>query len=281
MLITLRNKKFSILRFSVQIIFIIFLASILFTLYYLYVNSFKTSKEFTQSALNLPESFNFKNYIEVWRDNNINYAFRNNIILVCSSSAFIIVIGILASYAYAVLKFKLKKLTFLTIIGSMFLSPLILIIPLYLDFTKLNLNNTYIGTILIYSGIRVAFVVFIMTTFFREIPKSIVDSAKIDGCTDLRLLTTIFIPLSKAAIFSVLLLNFFAMWNDLIIGMVFMRSAEHQTLAAAIARFKEKEVTDITHLFTGLSFMTTPIILLYALLQRYFVKGMMMGSLKE
>ncbi len=274
------SKHKSVMRVLAQIFFIIFSITIIFTLYYLYINGIKTEREFAVNPFSLPRRLSFKNYAEVWTKYNINIAFKNSAIISLTSCFFITGIGIIAAYAFALLKFRLKRLFFSLVIISLFLSPLILIIPLYIVFTKLKLVNTYTGTILIYSGIRVAFVVFILNRFFKEIPEEIIDAAKIDGCSDLRLLMAIFIPLAKPAILSIFLLNFFSIWNDLVIGVIFMTSPEHYTLTAAIARFKEKEAFDITPMFASLSMMTTPVILLYIFLQKYFVRGMTLGSSK-
>jgi len=269
-----------LIRLMVQAIFIIFSITILFALYYLIINALKSEPEFYQSQFALPSKIDINRIKDVWVDGNIGRAFKNSLIMGSSTVLIVIPIGALAGYAFSNFKFKHNTLLYMSVISTMYFSPMILIIPIFLIYSKIMLVNTYIGTIIIYSGINLAFGIFLLTTFFRGIPDEIIEAATIDGASRFQILKSIIIPLSTPAIFTLGLMVFYNVWNDLIIGVIFMQKPEYKPIMAAISQFRGKWDSNNTAIFLGALIATIPIMLIYGFAQKYFIRGMTLGSIK-
>ncbi len=276
------NKKAKniLSKIIIQIIFIFFGISIIFSFYYLIVNSFKTELEFAASQLSLPKSMNFDNLVHVWNEGNMNIAFKNSVILSFSTVVLTTIVGILGAYAFAFMKFKIKKGLYISVISTMFFSPMIIVIPLLIQFNQIGLGNTYLGTITVYTGTRLAFSIFLLTTFFRGINTSIIEAATIDGANRLGTIKNIIIPMAKPVLFSLILLNFNGIWNELLIGLLFLQSKEQAPLMAAITKLSSNTMSTPTYIFASLLIATIPIMILYGFTQKFFIRGMTLGSIK-
>lgn len=274
------KTKSILIKIFVQILFVLFSITILFAFYYLIVNSLKTEHEFALSQFSLPDSFNLENIKNVWTRGNINIAMKNSLIIGVSSGVITLLVSVLAAYAFSYLKFKLKRILYFAIISTMYFSPMILVLPLFLQFVEMGLHNTYIGTIAIFTAIKLAFSVFLLTTYFNAIPIEVIEAATIDGSSRLGILKNVILPLSVPAILSLMLLNFYTVWNDLLIGVLFMQKPEIRTIMVAISLFKSKDFSTVTNIFAASLIATIPIMILYGFTQKYFVKGMTLGSVK-
>ena len=276
-----QNKRIPLpVRVIVQILFILESFTIIFAIYYLVSNGLKTDKEFAHSAI-LPGSVNPGNFIRVWVGGGVGQAFRNSLFYAFAAVAVDILLGSLAAFSFDVFKFKFKKLIFRVIISTMYMAPMTLIIPLYLQMISLKLNNRVLGIIIIYSGTSLAFAIFMLTTFFRGIPRELVEAAAIDGAGGPYILFRIFIPLSKAAIATLVIMIFSAVWNDLLYGLIFLQKSGLKTIMLVIAGFKGgRYISRYTDIFTSLTILVIPIIVMYSFAQKYFVGGVTMGSVK-
>jgi ABC-type glycerol-3-phosphate transport system permease component len=156
-----------------------------------------------------------------------------------------------------------------------------LIIPLFLQFTKLKLVDSYFGIILIYTAFHLAYSIYLIVTYFKNISEEILEAATIDGCSRIQLLTSILLPLSKSGLIVLSVINFSLVWNDVLFGFIFLQKPEIQTVMVAIAKFQGKYgVGNMTHILAALFLITIPTVLLYLLAQRFFREGVLAGSIK-
>lgn len=277
----IKNNSSVLYRIFVQIVFIFLAVTILFALYYLVANSFKTSQEFDASQFSLPKSINFSNLKYVWTEGGIGETFKNSLIISGLSVIGCTVIAILASFAFTVIKFKGRNALTYFIIATMYISPMAIIIPLFLQMSKLKLTNTFVGIILIYIGIHLAFSVYLVTTYFKNVPSEITEAAIIDGCSNIGMLGRIYIPLSKAGLVVLSIINFSIIWNDLLFAFIFLQDPSKQTIMVSIAKFQGKYgVANMTHVMSALLIATIPSVLLYLAAQRFFRQGVMLGAIK-
>ncbi|UCB47483.1 MAG: carbohydrate ABC transporter permease [Spirochaetota bacterium] len=130
---------------------------------------------------------------------------------------------------------------------------------------------------IIYIAFIIPFSVLFITNFFKSIPKEIVEASRIDGCNDIKILFSIFIPISRAPIITMFVVNALWVWNDLLIALLFLQAEEKKTLMVAIANFQSRMTYNPTMIFASLTIATIPIVILYAFSQRYFVKGLTAG----
>jgi ABC-type glycerol-3-phosphate transport system permease component len=162
----------------------------------------------------------------------------------------------------------------------MVIPPVIMLIPLFKLMSALKMTNSYYGISIIYIGLMLPFSIYVLTSFFKNIDKEIVDAALIDGCTPHNILFRIFIPMSMPPIITILVVNSLFCWNELLLAIVFLEGTTNKTLMAAITIFRNKYMGNIPTTMAGLSMMTIPMIILYFLGTRFFIKGLTSGALK-
>ncbi len=278
----MKHKTFSIFyKILVQGVFIFLSATVIFSLYYLISNSLKTTNEFNASQFSLPKGFNFENFRYIWTKGGISVTFKNSMVLCVISVVLVLILGVLAGFAFSFIKFKGKKTLSYLIISTMYISPMALIIPLFIQFTKLNLVNNYFGIIIIYTGFHLAYSIYLITTYFRNIPDETLEAATIDGCSKFGLLFHVFLPLSRSGLIVLCVINFSLIWNDVLFAFIFLQKSEMQTVMVQIAKFQGKYgVGNMTHIMAALLIISIPTILLYLLAQRFFREGILAGSIK-
>lgn len=278
----MKHKIFNIFyKILVQVVFIFLSSTVIFSLYYIIANSLKTTKEFNASQFSIPKGFNFENFRYIWTEGGISVTFKNSMLLCVISVVFVLIIGVLAGFAFTFIKFKGKKTLSYLIISTMYISPMALIIPLFIQFTRLNLVNSYFGIIMIYVAFHLAYSIYLITTYFKNIPTETLEAATIDGCSKFGLLMHIFLPLSKSGIIVLCVINFSLIWNDVLFGFIFLQKPEMQTVMVQIAKFQGKYgVGNMTHIMAALLIISIPTILLYLLAQRFFRDGILAGSIK-
>jgi ABC-type glycerol-3-phosphate transport system permease component len=278
----IRYRTSSILyKILVQAVFIFISLTILFALYYLISNALKTSVEFSANQFTPPKRLNLSNFLYVWKDGGIGITFRNSMIICSTSVTISIFVALISGFAFSYLRFMGKRILSYLILSTMYISPMALVIPLFLQMGKLRLTNTYTGIIITYVALNLAFSVYLMTTYLKGIPEEIVEAAVMDGCSNFGLLFRIFIPLSKAGIFVLGIINFSLMWNDLLFAFIFLQKHEKQTIMVAIAKFQGMYGhANMTHILSALVIAALPIIVIYLVAQRFFKEGVMSGSVK-
>jgi ABC-type glycerol-3-phosphate transport system permease component len=143
-----------------------------------------------------------------------------------------------------------------------------------------NMVNTYQGVILIYTGLMLPFSIYLMTSFFRTIPKEIVDAATIDGASNFGVFLRIFMPLSAPAVMTLIVVNALWVWNELLIALVFLQKDDLKTLMVGIAALRSRNYVDIPATMAGLLIATIPIVILYMFGQKYFIRGLVSGAVK-
>jgi ABC-type glycerol-3-phosphate transport system permease component len=223
---------------------------------------------------------NFSNYVNAWREGTFGRAYINNIVIVGGVELLALFFGSLAAYAFSKMDFLLKRVLFRVILSFMFLSPIVISVSLYGQMVSLGLINSYFGVILIYTALVLPFTIYVFTGFFRGIPGEILDSAKIDGCSNLGIYYRIVIPLSKPVFITLFLMNLIYVWNDLLIALLFLSKANMQTLMVRISLFHVRHFTNLMYIMAGMIIAVIPIIILYIFTQRYLREGIIAGAFK-
>ena len=164
-----------------------------------------------------------------------------------------------------------------TNIAFMVIPPVTLLIPMFILMVNLHLINTLSSVIIFYVGLFVPFSVFFLTNFMRSVPDELIEAAKIDGLSPFAILRRIVVPLSSAAMFTLMLVNIIYAWNELLIALVFLQQQESRTLMSGLALFQGRYSTNQPLVMAGAFVSVVPILILYIFGQRFFVKGMMAG----
>jgi ABC-type glycerol-3-phosphate transport system permease component len=162
----------------------------------------------------------------------------------------------------------------------MVIPPVVMVVPLFVSMVRVQLVNTYTGTILIYTGLLLPFSIYLMTNFFQTIPHEIIEAARIDGCSTFGVFWKIMLPLAAPAVVTLVVVNALWVWNELLIALVFMQKDELKTLMVGISAMRSRNYVNIPATMAGLTIATIPIVVVYMLGQRYFIRGMTAGAVK-
>lgn len=247
----------------------------------MFSSSFKTRAEFIDNILRLPTAFTLQNYISVIQHPHLFTWFKNSFILTTFSVILATAVSIPAAFAFAKMEFKGKDTLFMVITPLMVIPPIVMIIPMFILFRTIKMINTIWGPMVIYTGLMIPFTIYLLRNFFITIPKEIEEAALIDGATTFQVLTKIYLPLSRPALITSMLVNGVWVWNELLIALVFLQTDELRTLVVGISVSLQKRFTlDVPALMAGLAIVTIPMILLYFVGQRALVRGLVTGFQK-
>ncbi len=253
----------------------------LFPVFFMINTALKSKEDYILNRFGFPQAIEWSNFREVFLGKSFSTWFMNSVILTVVSVLFTLVIALFAAFALSRYKFRMREGILKFVISLMMIPPVIMMIPLFIFMSNVKLTNSYIGINLIYSGLLLPFSIYLLTTFFRSIPQSIIESAYIDGCSPIRILRNILIPMSMPPIMTLIVINALWVWNELLLALVFLQKDQFKTLMTGITVFKSRYNVNIPLTMMGLVIITIPMIIIYFLAQKYFIRGLVSGSMKE
>ncbi len=206
--------------------------------------------------------------------------FANSAILTSLSVAATLAIASLAGWGFARWSFRGRDTLLSALVSLMVVPPVVLLVPLFVFGTKLGWISTFRLVILIYVGLMLPFSVFMLASFFRTIPRSLIEAATIDGASSWDVFRRIVLPLSGAPLVTLAVVNLLWVWNELLIALVFLQDDSKKTLMVGITSFQSRYSLDVPAIMSGLTLATLPVVALYVFGQRFFVRGLVSGAVK-
>jgi len=222
-----------------------------------------------------------ENYEQVLTTHGLGNAFLNSVLVTVPSVVIPITIAAFAAYAFAWLEFPGRKFLFIVVVGLMVVPLQMSLIPLLRLYTQLDLNGTFLGVWLAHTGFGLPLAVFLLFGYISTLPGEIIESARVDGASPLTTFTRLVLPLSVPVVASFAIFQFLWVWNDLLVALIFLGTKEEVAvitarLAALVGRRGEQ-----WHVLTAGAFVSMAVpLLVFFLLQRYFVRGLTAGSVK-
>ena len=259
----------------------LFLLIILIPIIGLVFSAFKTDSEVINGPLSLPSEIRIDAFKEAWTTGRFNYFFRNSVIVTIVVVVVSVILATLTGYAFAMLPVPGRKFLYpLMLLGYMVPFEAV-IIPLYHMMNRMNLTDTYWALILPQVGLSVSFGTLWMSSFFRAAPRELVDAAAMDGCNRWQVLWRILWPLARPAVLTLVVLVFMWTWNEFLLALVMIQKETMRTLPVGLAFFQGRYSANIPLMAAGSLIVAAPILLVYILFQRYFIRGMLGGAVKE
>ncbi len=252
----------------------------LFPFYYMFITAFKTNAEFYQNPFGLPHSPTLENIYNLIIERQFYRYFFNTVALTFLSTTIVIVLSVFPALAYAKMNFRGKEFLFNITIAMTSIPLITIIIPLYSSFARLNLLNKIEFVSLVYAGLMVPFTVFCLTSFFKSIPDDIFSAAKIDGCSEFMIVFKIVMPLSKPALVTLFIANGLWVWNELLLALLFLQEPMKRTIVVMLSSLQGRFTMNQPLVMAGALFVGVPMIIIYLLGQKYFVKGLTSGAVK-
>jgi ABC-type glycerol-3-phosphate transport system permease component len=252
----------------------------IYPLFFVLMTALKTQADYADDPLGLPWPLEFSNFGDALRGGEFFTWLKNSLILTLGGVAVATVSAALAAFAIARMRFRGQNVLLSVNVALMIVPPVVMLLPLFILFVDLSLISTYRGVILIYAGLTAPFSVYLLTTFFRTVPREIIESALADGASHFRILVQIVLPMSMPALVTLIVVNSLWVWNELLIALVFLPDDELRTLMVGITIFKSRYNLDIPITMAGMFLASVPMIALYLFGQRYFIRGLIAGAVK-
>lgn len=266
------------------IYFLLLLFTAFFIIPFLWVlsTSLKTESEvFVLPIKWIPEKLHFENYVEVFQKMPFLIYLKNSVFITVVTIIGTVLSSSLVAYAFGCLKWPGRDFLFIFILATMMLPIQVTMIPIFVLFKEIGWLNTFKPlTIPAFFG-GGAFNIFLLRQFFLSIPKDLLDSARIDGCSELRIYWNIVLPLAKPALATVAILTFMFSWNDFLGPLIYLSDKMKNTLALGLGMFVGQYTTEWTLLMAASVLMMLPMILIFFFFQKYFIQGFTMSGLKE
>jgi multiple sugar transport system permease protein len=228
----------------------------------------------------LPVAWQPGNFVDVLRDPAFQSWLSVSLVVALCSTALVVLAAVPAAYYTARHQFPGRTaFLFLVLVTQMF-APTALVVGLYREFFELGLINTYTALILTNAAFNLAFAIWILRAFFASIPREIEEAAAVDGCGRLRTLVGIVLPLSLPGIVTAAIFAFIAAWNEYIVALTLMTDPAMKPLTVGITTYVTAYVQHWDALFAASIIAIVPVVVLFALVERYLVGGLTAGSLK-
>ena len=274
------NKKALAWKIVIYIFLVLMAFLYLAPLVWMFFVSLKTNTEIFKSPFALPEEIQLGNFIFAWTAGKLGIATLNSAIVCVTALILNIIIGCMASFALGRLRFKMSGAVMTYFLIGMMIPIHCILIPLFKTFSNMHLYNSLLGLIIPYTVVSLPTTIFIMTGFFKNMPKGSREAACIDGCSIYKIFTSIALPLSKTGIFVTALMAFVGNWNELLLAMVFISDDAKKTLPVALSKFVGPYNTNYTQMFAAIIIAILPTIIVYCCFSNQIVDGLTAGAVK-
>jgi raffinose/stachyose/melibiose transport system permease protein len=253
---------------------------VLFPIWTLIVNSLKPQKEIFRDPFGLPKTFTFAGYEAAWSNGRFDLYFFNTIYVTVISLTLILFFGSMAAYALSKWKSPASRFLYVFFIAGLMIPIRLGTLDLVRLIKYLGLQDTLWSLIPVYVAMGMPIATFVLTAFIKTLPGEMFEAAKIDGASEWRIYTQIVLPLMHPALATVAIFNMIKIWNDFWFPLVFIRAEESRTVALGVSLLFGQYRTDWTRALSTLSLAAIPILILYVLLSREFIKGLTAGAVK-
>lgn len=260
------------------VVITIFAIFMMFPLYYMFAASFMKDGEISRVPPSLfPQVFTVGNYVELFKKPALQWLF-NSIYVSALTTFFVLIISSMAGYAFAKKKFFARDIIFYILVATIMVPKQIMIVPLFKIVDSMNLFDNPWGLIVPVLGWPIG--IFMMRQFMANVPGEILESAKMDGCGEIRTFIQIVIPLAKPGISALAIFTFIQSWNDYMWQLLVISTTTLKTLPLGVAALQEEFSVRYGLQLAGAVIASLPMILVFLAFQKYFTKGITMGAVK-
>jgi len=240
----------------------------------------KTQRDYIIDRFSLSRSLQWDNLAGAWTTGGLARYFVNSLVVVAAAVAMLLLLGSMAGFALSHVRFRGSRALFLGILAALFIPFQVIMVPLARTMADSALIDTYPGLVLAYVAQFLPFTIYLMASYYSGIPKEIVDAARIDGNNLYGVYRRIMIPLGTPALLSIGILDALFCWNDVLIALLMMPSAEHRTLMVGVTTLRGQYSNDIPTFAAGVLIAAVPVLVVYLIFQRQIAEAVTAGSTK-
>jgi ABC-type glycerol-3-phosphate transport system permease component len=228
----------------------------------------------------VPRSLRPENFGDAWNQFGMASLFLHSITVTTVAVVMTVTLSVLAAYGFARLRFRFSEVLFLLILLGLMIPPAALIIPLFVEIRTLGLYDNHIGLSLVYVAFGLPLSILVLRSFFAGIPRELLEAARIDGASERWIVWDVVVPLARAPIATVAIIQFLFCWNDFFLALVLLRDAGTYTLPVGIAQFIGQYSTPYELVAAAVVIAAIPVFILYLVLHRSFEQGVAEGAVK-
>jgi multiple sugar transport system permease protein len=228
----------------------------------------------------LPQHWTPGNFVDVWKAAPIAQHLKVTLIVASASTALTIVAATPAAYYTARNEFRGRRLFMILVLITQMFSPIALLIGLYREFLQVGLVDNYWALVITNAAFNLAFTIWILNAYFKNIPVELEQAAWMDGCTRLQALRRIVVPLAAPGLVTAVIFCFIAAWNEYVIALTLINTTENQPLTLGVTSFIGLNKTEWQFLFAASLVAIVPVVVLFGLIERYLISGLTAGSIK-
>ena len=240
----------------------------------------KTDAEVKVDPFGLFTSFSMESIVRAWTEGQFSDYLLNSVLLAVPSTVLIIVVSTMAGYTFARLPFPGRTLLFYVVVLGLLVPFFTYMIPLYFQLRSMGLLDTLPGAVLVLTSTGTSFGTFFMRAFFSDLPEELEQAARIDGCSEWRIFTSVMLPLVSSGIGSLAVFTFISTWNNFLVPLLYLPGGGYRPLTTALYAFTGGRSIDIAPLAAGTLITILPIIVLFVVLQKQVTAGFISGAVK-
>lgn len=257
------------------------LAAVFFyPLFLMVITAFKSTREIFMDPFGLPSRWSLEPFMRVWQRADFGTYVRNSVVVTGLSTVLVLITSSTTAYGLARYRFRLGNPLYLFFLAGIMIPIRLGVLPLFMLMRKLHLLDTHASLIFIYAASGLPMAVFLLTGFFRTLPRELEDAARIDGCNEFQIFYRVMLPLVRPGLATVTIVNFVPWWNDFFFPLLFIQSDHLKTVPLGMTIFFGQYMTDWGLLFAGMLMMSLPLLILYLVMSRQFIAGLTAGAVK-
>ena len=277
----------SIMKMLIFSVLLSYLIVVVYPLIWINYTALKTDQEIFLKPFSLPDFKNlqWENFEQAWVGANFSQYFVNSTLVTACALTSCLLLASMAAYALSRFRIPGGTIIFYLFLSGLMIPVQLSIIPLFFQMREWGLLNSRLGLTLVYIAGGLPFAIFILTGFFKNLPRSLHEAAQIDGCGELRIFWSIMLPLARPGLVTVAIFTFLSFWNEYFIAYMFLSGEDSESIRTLPLGLANIAITSQYRsnwgvCFAGLALLFVPTLIFYILLQRQIVKGVAAGALK-
>jgi ABC-type glycerol-3-phosphate transport system permease component len=244
------------------------------------MTSFKSTMQFYRDPFGLPSTLSLQFYQDVWINGQMNVFFKNSVVISLCTVLLTLASATPAGYALARMRIPGRTVIFYLLLATLMVPTEIILLPLFIEFRDLHLLNTYGGLIIPYASLGMAFSTYLLRGFFQTLPSELAEAARIDGGGEFATFWHVMLPLAKPGIATIAIFSFMGSWSEFFLATLFVSNPDLRPVTAGVFGYSGTYRTNWGAMSAGYTIVVIPVVAMFLLMQRYFIRGLTMGALK-
>ena len=277
-----RARSATLARLPLLLLVLVVVFVAVYPVFWIFMSSLKTDSEFANTPMwALPQGLAWSNYARAWTEGHMSSYFVNSVLSVLPALALVVVLGVAAAFGLEIMRWRLRGAVSLLFLVGIMVPIQIVLLPLFTMYFKAHLLDTRLALIITYTAFGLPLVVFFLAGYFKTFAREVLEAAIVDGASIYQVFWHVALPMVMNAVVTVALVQFFFMWNDLLVSLTFIQNPELRTVQSGLLAFTgQYGQREWGPTFASIALAVAPTVLVYLFLNQMVMKGMAAGAVK-